>query len=177
MDDSDSESSDISDGGLGAPLDSLWEDCETGKLSLEFVREQIASLPKVSDEKFAATVQCYSLLHKVCANELVSLEIVEEILKFHPGAAGVSEDEYDDTPTGFDVVGSSYPLHAACWNGKETVLELQRKYYAHLSHNLSAIQENCPLSVIALLVSKYPAASSCIESFGNALRWNNILCG
>ncbi|KAL7536542.1 hypothetical protein ACHAWF_005491 [Thalassiosira exigua] len=115
-------------------LDEFLEACEWG-ISLEFVREAIASLPKVSDDEFNDAIQHCSLLGEVCANDSVTLEIVEEVLKFHPDAAKVLRVEYGNTKErGWDEIGTSYPLHAACWN------------------------ERCPLSLIELLVAKHPEA-------------------
>ena len=70
---------------------------------------------------------------------------MKAILDFYPDAANITQDEYGDTNNGFDVVGKSYPLHAACW------------------------EDDCPLSVIELLVEKNPSALSQLGTYAHGL--------
>ena len=97
--------------------------CDSHSLSIDVLEEWLNVIqPRRAVEALRHSV----FLHLACSNENITLEIIERLLEFSPGAVNNAR-QYD-----FDVELSDhpYPLHLACRN------------------------KGCPTSVVRLLINK-----------------------
>ena len=110
-------------------------------ISLTSLREKISKLSISADDFTQETYNKYPLLHYLCINENVTLEMVEYILDIFPSMVSLKTNAFD-----FDgeleeleeedyVEATSYALHCACYN------------------------QCCPSTVIILLLKKYRSAA------------------
>ena len=117
-------------------------------LSLTSLQEKISKLSISADDFTQETYNKYPLLHYVCINEKVTLEMVEYIIDKFPSMVSLKTDAFDFDGESDEweeeepyVKTTSYALHCACYN------------------------QCCPSAVIKLL----------LEEFRSAAKWLSLV--
>jgi len=125
-------------------MEDLNEWCDSDELSLTTLRESEISQLSTND----VTQETYNenpLLHMICLNKNVTLEMIEYILDLFPGVASYQTDLFDDNMSE-SIKTTSYALHCACYN------------------------KHCPSSVIRLLYEEFEEATKWMAMVGDGVR-------